>query len=298
MRFRFPPHSLYAKDIDLYTFLPSVLDSRKGVCLGVSILYICLAQRLDLSLEMITPPGHIYVRHCSPEKTVNIETTARGIHVDSKEYLGIDTRSLQQRNIKDVIGLAHFNQASVYIQDEGFDKALEAYRKAELYLPDDMLLKELIGYNLLFLGHLEEGKKLLLEVHGHIPEYAVSPSILTADYLEGKTDVDGIKAIFQRVDTKRESVIAKREHLQKIVDEFPNFRTGWFQLAVTWLQLHRQGEALEALQNYHRLDPEDPTAESLSIRPISREAGLPAGMAAFEGGGRTRQAEGLCSRSA
>lgn len=53
--FRFPPHSTFAKEIDLYSFLPSVLDSRRGVCLGVSILYLCLAQRLNLHLEIITP---------------------------------------------------------------------------------------------------------------------------------------------------------------------------------------------------------------------------------------------------
>src|SRR5665647_1570782 len=76
MRFRFPPHSLYAKDIDVYTFLPSVLDSHRGVCLGVSILYLCIAQRLDLNLEMITPPGHIYVRYRTTDQTINIETTA------------------------------------------------------------------------------------------------------------------------------------------------------------------------------------------------------------------------------
>jgi hypothetical protein len=63
MCFRFPPHSLYSQDIDLYTFLPAVLDSRRGVCLGVSILYLCIAQRLDLPLEIVTPPGHIYVRY-------------------------------------------------------------------------------------------------------------------------------------------------------------------------------------------------------------------------------------------
>src|SRR5207237_2545338 len=56
MHFRFPPQSLFAKEIDVYTFLPSVIDQRRGVCLGVSILYLCLAQRLGLSLEAITPP--------------------------------------------------------------------------------------------------------------------------------------------------------------------------------------------------------------------------------------------------
>ena len=66
LHFRFPPHSSYAPDIDQYTFLPSVLDSRRGVCLGVSILYLCLAQRMNLDLEVITPPGHIYVRYKKP----------------------------------------------------------------------------------------------------------------------------------------------------------------------------------------------------------------------------------------
>jgi regulator of sirC expression with transglutaminase-like and TPR domain len=73
MRFRFPPQSLGIKEVDLYTVLPSVLDSRRGVCLGVSIIYLCLAQRLDLNLEVITPPGHIYVRYVDP-KTLEFET--------------------------------------------------------------------------------------------------------------------------------------------------------------------------------------------------------------------------------
>ena len=102
-RFRFPPHSLYAKDIDTYTFLSSVLDSRLGVCLGVSILYLSIAERLDLPLEIITPPGHIYIRYRKGEEIQNIETTARGIHLPNRAYLGINTRKLQERNKKQVI---------------------------------------------------------------------------------------------------------------------------------------------------------------------------------------------------
>ncbi|HSX12295.1 MAG TPA: transglutaminase family protein, partial [Rhabdochlamydiaceae bacterium] len=113
MRFRFPPHSLYAKDIDLYTFLPSVLDNRQGVCLGVSILYLCLAQRLDLPLEIITPPGHIFVRWENGTEAINIETTARGINPPDETYLGLNTRLLQRRTIKEVVGMAFVNQASV-----------------------------------------------------------------------------------------------------------------------------------------------------------------------------------------
>ena len=134
--FRFPPHSCYATNVDLYTFLPSVLDSRRGVCLGVSILYICIAQRLSLPLEMITPPGHIYVRYKNGEKEINIETTARGIHLEVLEtYLAINTRSLQQRNVKEVIGLSHFNQASVYWITEKMKNPLNAMLQRKNIFP-------------------------------------------------------------------------------------------------------------------------------------------------------------------
>lgn len=261
MGYRFPPHSLYAKDIDLYTFLPSVLDSRRGVCLGVSILYICLAQRLDLALEMITPPGHIYVRCNHGDRVTNIETTARGVHIDSQEYLSIDTRALQQRNIKEVIGLAHFNQASVFWQQEKYREALNSYERALPYLPDDKQLLELMAYNMLFAGRLEEGTALLKQVKEYVSDCAVSGETIAADFLQGAVDVEGIKAVFKRVDETRQSVLEKKEALQKALERFPKFRAGVLNLAVTWIQLHRHGEALEALERYYTLDPSNASAE-------------------------------------
>lgn len=259
--FRFPPHSLYAKDIDVYTFLPSVLDSRKGVCLGVSILYICLAQRLNLTLEMITPPGHIYVRYRNGDRIINIETTARGIDIDSEFYLSVDTRSLQERNIKEVIGLAHFNQASTFLQAEEFEKAVGSYEKAMMYLPQDMLVKELLGYNYLFVGRKEEGEKLLRLVENYLPDHAIVKETTAEDYLKGHVDADGIKAMFMPVDEKRESIVKKRQELEKMLEKYPKFRNGIFYLATAWLQLHRNAEALQVLKNYHELVPDDPTAE-------------------------------------
>lgn len=262
MGFRFPPHSLYAKDIDVYTFLPSVLDGRRGVCLGVSILYICLAQRLGLNLEMITPPGHIYVRYKQPNtEEINIETTARGIHVDSDEYLSISTCALQQRNIKEVIGLAHFNQASVFWTQKKYQDALNSYQKALPYLHDDALLKELMGYNFLFVGDLDRGTALLKEIKDHKPTYSIKRDTVTEDFLNGYADAEAIKTIFMHVDEKRDSILQKRDALLDITKKWPHFRMGWLSLAVTWLQLYRLGEALEILEKYHTLDNEDPEAE-------------------------------------
>ena len=261
MRFRFPPHSMYAKDIDLYTFLPSVLDSRRGVCLGVSILYICIAQRLGLTLEMITPPGHIYVRFRNGDKIINIETTARGINLPTEMYLGVETRSLQQRNVKDVIGLAHFNQASTFWQNENYEKAVATYEIAQKYLPDDKLLMELLAYNYLFTGQKEKGEAYLTKVKDHIPEYAITKQTVAEDYLNGKVNADGIKAIFKHVDESRESILEKKNAITSVLEKYPQFRSGLSALAITWLQLHRAGEALEVLKQYHELDAEDPSAE-------------------------------------
>lgn len=261
MGFRFPPHSTYAKDIDLYTFLPSVLDSRRGVCLGVSILYICLAQRLGLDLEIIIPPGHIFVRCRHGDKVTNIETTARGIHLPDEEYLGVDLRSLPQCNIKETIGMAHFNQASVYWKHGEYDKVMASYQKAQPYLQDNELLMGLMGFAAILQGNEEFGKMLLTKVADFLSEHAVSKDTMAEDLLKGDADAEGIKAFFMNVDENRESLLAKKEALERAVRKYPRFREGIFSLAGTWLQLHRAGEALAVLNSYHAIDPTNPNVE-------------------------------------
>lgn len=255
MQFRFPPHSLYANDIDLYTFLPSVLDSRQGVCLGVSILYLSLAQRLDLPLEIITPPGHIYVRYNNGRKIINIETTARGIDLPSDTYLGINTRYLQQRNLKEVIGMAFINQASVYWSKQDYAKTVTLYEKAVPFLPNDPLLKMFMGFNYLFVGRHSDGIKLLREIRHITFDESVSPESIPDDYLSGKIDVEGIKAVFLPVDETRESILKKQKELEQILKRYPYFRAGKLHLATTWLQLGRTNEAKEILETYHKIDP-------------------------------------------
>jgi tetratricopeptide (TPR) repeat protein len=258
MDFRFPPHSQSTKEIDTYSFLPSVLDKHRGVCLGVSILYLCIAQRLALPLEIVTPPGHIYVRYRSGDKVINIETTARGIHLDSERYLGVNIKELQQRPLKQVIGMAHFNQASIYWQLGDHEKALAAYQKAEPYMRDDPVLKELMGYILVLNGKVEEGEALLYAVENYIPPHAITNSSLIEDYFKGDVDIHGIKCIFSKSEEDRESILKQKEVMQNLIVQYPRFRSGHLSLAMTWIELHRPGEALEALKVYDTIDNQNP----------------------------------------
>ncbi len=259
MHFRFPPQSVFAENIDRYTFLPSVMDDHLGVCLGVTALYLSIAQRLDLPLEIITPPGHIYVRYCEGDRTTNIETTARGVDYPSEVYLSVNTCRLQKRVLKEVVGLTHFNEASTHLHTHNYAKAFAAYEKARLYIPDDPLVKELQGYSSLFTGKKELGVQLLKESVDQIPEDVISKLSLAEDYLVGRVNEEGIEAVFSSVDETRESLLAKKESLESILSRFPAFREGWHQLGITWLQLHRNREAIAAFKSYDALDSSNPS---------------------------------------
>jgi tetratricopeptide (TPR) repeat protein len=261
MRYRFPPHSMWTEDVDLYTFLPSVLDSRHGVCLGVSILYLSLSQRIGLPLEIITPPGHIYLSYQKDGKEINIETTARGLNIPTEMYLGINNKTLKRHVIKNVVGLNFMNAAATAWHHHDYRLALSFYQKAAHFLPNYPILTMFTAYNHLLNGDLEEGKALLEKMKEHPVEESLYQDTLAEDYLMGRVNIEGIKAVFEEVDETRDSILEKQAKIIKILEQFPKFREGIFHLAITWLQLGRNKEAIGCLKQYHALDPTNPTVE-------------------------------------
>jgi tetratricopeptide (TPR) repeat protein len=94
---------------------------------------------------------------------------------------------------------------------------------------------------------------------------------VTDDYLEGRADADALKAVYLHVDEKRQSVLEKQKKIQEVLKKFPRFRAGILQLAVTWLQLGRQQEALQTLELHHQIDPTNCVVEYyLSILSLQR----------------------------
>ncbi len=257
LRLRFPPHSLYSKEVDLYTFLPSVLESKRGVCLGVSTLYLALAQRLALPLEAVTPPGHIYLRYRDAGQTINIETTHRGVDLPTTRYLSIHTRDLQVRNIKEVIGATFFNQAASLWQRGLAQEAKAAYETALEFLPTDPLVKEFLAYLTLLTGNLEAGLRLGQEALATPSGYTIGEGGSLEDLLSNKVDLEGIEAIYMWVDESRESILAKQQRIKATLDRHPEFRGGLFHLAITHLQLGRTREAAAALETLHSIDKEN-----------------------------------------
>lgn len=255
--FRFPPHSTYSQQIDHFTFLPHVLETRRGVCLGVSALYICLAERIGLAFEIITPPGHIFMK-CDD---INIETTLRGVHIHDDEYLGINLIELPKRTKKEVIGMAFFNQASIYLSKGDFQKSADCYQKALPFMPHDKMLKTLYAYSLFLTDNETLARKYLKEAIDQQEPYVISQNTLAEDIYYKRVDKESLKPFFMYVDESRDSIIKKKDALVESIKKCPTFRSGIFTLAICWLQLQNPQEAIKLLEEYHRQDPTDISIE-------------------------------------
>lgn len=272
LNYRFPPQSLYSKQIDRYTFLPEVLNSRKGVCLGVSTLYLCLAQRLGLPMEAITPPGHIYIRYRDEERVINVETTARGVNLDTEVYLSLRCGELPVRTYKEVIGLTLINQASVFLHQGNSQQALECYQRAENYLPSDAQL-QLLKAATLTLEKKESEARVCLKKAKKDPRIAKDSLFL--DLWEGVASREGLMMSLMGDTESREERMQQREEWIALLQKTPRFRSGWFQLASLYLQLGRPKEAWDALQSYHTLDDRNPTVEFLLTLLALEQKDLP-----------------------
>ncbi len=136
LHIRFPPLSTSEKYIDQFSNIEEILLSKRGVCLGVSSIYIALLQRVGIKPIIYTPPGHIFIAVDSPHRPGSeriIETTARGIHLPLTRYLDSRIAQVPRRDIKEVVGMILMNDAARWIKEENFVKSSQLYERAAPY---------------------------------------------------------------------------------------------------------------------------------------------------------------------
>jgi len=67
--------------------LDIVLDERKGNCLGLSLLYLCAAERLKMPIRMLAVPRHVLVRYDDGREQFNIEPGMMGMVFVNDSYM-------------------------------------------------------------------------------------------------------------------------------------------------------------------------------------------------------------------
>lgn len=68
-------------------FPHGVLKSKRGMCLGLSLVYLCVAERAGLPLKPAHGPQHIYLIYDDGKTRFGIETTDRGRIFEEKDYI-------------------------------------------------------------------------------------------------------------------------------------------------------------------------------------------------------------------
>ncbi|SCA58577.1 Uncharacterized protein AB751O23_AF_00130 [Chlamydiales bacterium SCGC AB-751-O23] len=257
LKFRFPPESLYKENIDTYTFLPAVVDSKEGVCLGVCILYLALAQRLEIPLEIITPPGHIYLKHLKEEGYDNIETTARGTNLPDKVYFNVNIMHPQVRNIKEAVGLSHMNRASVFWKNKDYKKALKEYESTLLYIKNDPLAMEFKAYQHLMLGEDQHGYELLKKVLNAPSPNQRFPSLLAKETFSFKLKKEDLEILIDLEEDSLEHLDQQIQSLESLIKRKPFLHSTKAQLAYLSLRKFHHKDAIRYFKEYQKLEPKD-----------------------------------------
>lgn len=259
--FAFPSLLDFESKIDAYTSLPSLIDSKRGVCLGVSVLYMALAQRLGLDLVMVTPPGHIFVRWTcqsqdGPPLIRNIETTAYGMQLPDDVYRPLEARYMLVRELRELPGLVLVNQASGKLGARDFKGALRDYRLALAFIAPQnrFFVRELAAYAAWFAKPQSGGAELVALWHEyrarvHASSSHESSQILCFDPLLLQEVSTGVLApgivesyFLDRPDDLK-SRLQQLQDLEKSMKTAPSSRWLKLQYTLAQWQLGRSGGA-------------------------------------------------------
>jgi regulator of sirC expression with transglutaminase-like and TPR domain len=122
------------------TLLPDEVIRRKsGYCLGLAVVYLLLAKRLDFPVYGVAAPTHFFVRYDDGENRINIEMLNAGMRFDDTSYtrqyhisresirLGVFLRNLTER---ETLGYVYANLGTIYSRAGNFSDSRILYEAA------------------------------------------------------------------------------------------------------------------------------------------------------------------------
>ena len=113
-------------------FLHGLLNTQKGYCMNLSLLYLILGQKLELPLYGVALPNHFFVRYEKEGLRINIETTERGASYPDSFYQkrfgtsenNINSYFMKNLNARQTLGAYFSNVGMVYYQNQKPERAI------------------------------------------------------------------------------------------------------------------------------------------------------------------------------
>jgi tetratricopeptide (TPR) repeat protein len=240
-------------------FLHSVLDNKRGYCLSLSVLYLCLAERLGIPMYGVVVPGHFFVRYDDGHVRLNIEPTGGGGNPSDQHY--IDKFKVPQQDNETMHSMA----GAIYLKNLNkiqtlgcfFNNLGNSYNDigntevALLVLERAVQINPTLAESRANLGNVYLHKE---QVEDAIYEYQTSLAINPAD---AKTHNNLGNAYF------------KQERLQDAISEYtqsleldPNYVDAYQNIAIAYSRQEKFGLAIIQLKHAIDLKPEQPSLYS------------------------------------
>ena len=118
----------------------NVLDRKRGNCLGLTLLWLSLAEKFDLPLRGVYVPGHIFIRYVGNRASVNFEFSEPGAPWEDDRYrssfhLRTDGPYLHSLSSEETLGVFLKSLGAAYAKKGRNEEALAFYAAGERLYP-------------------------------------------------------------------------------------------------------------------------------------------------------------------
>lgn len=149
--------------------LNGIMDTKKGNCYTLPLLYLTVAQRLGYPVHMVTVPDHFFLRYLDSRlKNQNIEATGQGGFSSDEEYrkdFSITNKAINEGSYlrtmtnRDLVATMLLTSGILYTQNRDYARAILYAKTAIRIAPWEPVQYQSLGemYEHLMKRHLKMG---------------------------------------------------------------------------------------------------------------------------------------------
>jgi len=174
-----------------YVLLPSVLERRRGSCVGLGGLFLTLAEALGWSAAGVLMPGHFYARVHETSGVRNVELLRGGEAMPNTWYEqrypvpgGSAREYARPLTASEVLGVVHYDVGNERRRQRRLSEAQLAFARAARAFPDLSEAHASLGAVQHLLGDLPAATasyRRASEANPHLPGVAENLSLLEAE---------------------------------------------------------------------------------------------------------------------
>lgn len=179
-----------------FVFLPSVLERRRGSCVGLGTLFLALADALGQSASGVLMPGHFYVRLQEHGQARNVELLRTGEAMPDTWYAqrfpvpgGAAPEYARPLSPAEVLGVVEYNLGNERRRQLRLTDARAAFLRAVQAFPQLSEAHASLGAVEQLLGNLDAAAasyRRARDVNPHLPGVDQNLALLAAERASGR----------------------------------------------------------------------------------------------------------------